>query len=194
MDSSDFRPRSEQLMAPENTILVVIDFQEKLLPAMRGSKTIEFNAGRLLDAADCFDIPVVATEQYPQGLGPTVSKIAKRITEPIIEKKEFSAFATTERFGQLRRQGKLNAVICGIESHVCVLQTAFDLMSDGWRTFIAVDAVSSRFKQDRRTAITRLEGAGATLVTTEMTMFEWCRTAEHPEFKHISRLAREVGP
>ncbi len=194
MDPSEPRPRSIDLMEPENSILVVIDFQERLVPAMRDSKTVVFNARRLLDAAERFSIPVVATEQYPQGLGPTVSQIAQRITTPIKAKKSFSAFAATDRFDALRESGRVNALVCGIETHVCVLQTVLDLMADGWQTFVAVDAVSSRFKQDGKIALSRMEACGATLTTTETALFEWCATADHPEFKGVSNLVREVRP
>ena len=97
-------------------------------------------------------------------------------------------------FEGLRGRGIHKILVCGIEAHVCVAQTVFDLMADGWSVYVAVDAIGSRFEIDSRTAGQRMDSGGAVITTTEAAMFEWCEVAGTPEFKEISRLARETGP
>lgn len=183
-------PRSPELMSRDDTALLVIDVQEKLLPAISGGTKIVWNIHRLLDAASVLGLPIAATEQYPKGLGPTVSELAKRLSERP-EKLTFSAGGCPQIFADLRSRGTHNILVCGIEAHVCVQQTVLDLLADGWRVFVAADAVGSRFDIDYQIALRRMELAGAVLTTTEAAMFEWCATAAAPEFKRISQLARE---
>jgi nicotinamidase-related amidase len=186
-------PRSPELMSRGDTALLVIDVQEKLIPAIPNGLRVVWNVRRLIDAAKILGLAVAATEQYPKGLGPTAPELAERLG-PMPSKLIFSAGACSEVFEQLRGRGIHKVLLCGIESHVCVAQTALDLLADGWRVYVAVDAVGSRFEIDYRTAMARLDSAGATLTTTEAAMFEWCEAAGTPEFKEISRLAREPGP
>lgn len=193
MNEQHCLPRSAELMSRGDTALLVIDVQERLLPAIDRGERVVWNVRRLLDAAKTLGLPVVGTEQYPKGLGPTVAELAERIG-PMPSKLTFSSGGCPEVFEQLRGQGIHKILVCGIEAHVCVAQTVFDLLADGWRVYVAVDAVGSRFEIDCGTALGRMDSAGATLTTTEAAMFEWCQTAGTPEFKEISRLAREPGP
>jgi nicotinamidase-related amidase len=186
-------PRSPELMSRDDTALLVIDVQEKLVPAVADSKRVVWNVRRLLDAAKMLGLPATGAQQYPKGLGPTVPEIAERLG-PMPSKLIFSAGGCPEIFEQLRGRGIQKILVCGTEAHVCVAQTVFDLLADGWRVYVAVDAVGSRFEIDCRTALQRMDSAGATLTTTEAAMFEWCEVAGTPEFKEISRLAREPGP
>jgi nicotinamidase-related amidase len=186
-------PRSPELMSRGDTALLVIDVQEKLLPAIPSGSRVVWNVRRLIDAAKALGVPVASTEQYPKGLGPTTPELAERLGA-MPSKLTFSSCGCPEVFERLRARGIHKVLICGIETHVCVAQTALDLMADGWRVYVAVDAVGSRFEIDYRTALGRMDSAGATLTTTEAAMFEWCQTADTPEFKEISRLAREPGP
>jgi nicotinamidase-related amidase len=186
-------PRSPELMSRGDTALLVIDVQEKLLPAIADGPRVAWNVRRLIDAAKVLGLPVAATEQYPKGLGPTVAELAERLG-PMPTKLTFSAGGCPAIFADLRSRGLCRILVCGIEAHVCVAQTVFDLLADGWRVYVAVDAVGSRFEIDRRTALDRMDSAGATLTTVEAAMFEWCDAAGTPEFKEISRLARETGP
>jgi nicotinamidase-related amidase len=185
--------RSSELMSRGDTALLVIDVQEKLVGAIAGGPRVVWNVRRLIDAAKTLGLPVIGTEQYPKGLGPTVPELAERLG-PMPTKLAFSAGGCPGIFEELRDRGLQKILICGIEAHVCVAQTVFDLLADGWRVYVAVDAVGSRFEIDRHTALGRMDSAGATLTTVEAAMFEWCETAESPEFKEISRLAREPGP
>jgi nicotinamidase-related amidase len=185
--------RSPEMMSRGDTALLVIDVQEKLLPAIADAARVVWNVRRLIDAAKVLGLPISGTEQYPKGLGPTTPELAERLG-PLPSKLTFSAAGCPEVFQQLRSRGIYKILICGIEAHVCVAQTAFDLLADGWRVFVAVDAVGSRFDVDYRTALARMDSAGATLTTVEAAMFEWCAAAGTPEFKEISRLAPEPGP
>ena len=180
-------------MSRGDTALLVIDVQEKLVPVIAGGPRVVWNVRRLIDAAKVLGLPVAATEQYPKGLGATLPELAERLG-PMPSKLTFSACGCPEVFESLRTRGIHKILICGIETHVCVAQTVCDLLADGWRTYIAVDAVGSRFEIDQRTALARMDSAGATLTTTEAAIFEWCEAAGTPEFKEISSLAREPGP
>jgi nicotinamidase-related amidase len=184
-------PRSPELMSRDDTALLIVDVQEKLLPAIAGGVRVVWNIRRLIDAATILGLPVAATEQYPKGLGPTVAELAGRLGA-MPSKVAFSAGGCPKIFDGFRARGVGKILVCGIEAHVCVGQTVLDLLADGWRVFVAADAVGSRFETDYRTALQRMDSAGATLTTAEAAMFEWCETAAAPEFKQISRLARET--
>jgi nicotinamidase-related amidase len=183
-----------ELMGRGDTSLLVIDVQEKLLAAMADKEGIAWNVRRLLDGAKVLEVPVLGTEQYPQGLGPTAPELASRLGA-VPSKLAFSCGGCEEvvaSLAALRERGVCKILLCGIETHVCVAQTAFDLMADGWRVYVAADAVGSRFEPDHRIALQRMDSAGATITTTEAALFEWCQAAGTPEFKQISRLARET--
>ncbi len=193
MNEHSTLPRSHELMLRDDTALVVVDVQEKIVTAVTDGPKVAWNVRRLIDAARTLGLPIVATEQYPQGLGPTVPELAERLG-PAPSKLTFSVGGCPEVFrslGELRDRGVCKILVCGVEAHVCVAQTAFDLLADGWRVYVAADAVGSRFEIDLGTALRRMDSAGATLTTVEAAMFEWCATAAAPEFKAISRLARE---
>jgi nicotinamidase-related amidase len=178
------------MMTPGDTALLVIDVQEKLVAALPEGKRVVWNVRRLLDGAKILGLPVVGTEQYPQGLGPTVPELAERLG-PLPSKLTFSCGGCPGVFADLEKQGIGKILLAGIETHVCVEQTALDLLAAGWSVFVAVDAVGSRFEIDHVTALDRMNSSGATLTTTEAALFEWCAAAGTPEFKQISKLARE---
>ena len=183
-------------MTANTTALVIIDIQEKLVRVMPDADRLIWNVGRLIEGAAALGVKIVATEQYPEGLGPTVPELTERLKaaqapEPVA-KKRFSCTGCETLFEELRDKNTIDLLLCGIEAHVCVQQTALDLLADGWRVQVAVDAVSSRFDIDRQTALARMEAAGITLTTVEAALFELCETAESPAFKTISRLARSV--
>ena len=186
-------PRSPELMSPRDTGLIVVDVQEKLLRHVPGHQRIVWNIRRLLDGAKILGVKVAATEQYPQGLGPTTSLLAERL-DAIASKMTFSCAGCPDIFENLAVDGFHKLLIVGIETHVCVQQTVLDVMANGFRAYLAVDAVGSRFAEDRRVALRRMELAGASLTTTEAVLFEWCEIAGTPEFKRISELVREPLP
>lgn len=180
-------------MSRGDTALLVVDVQERLVPAIAGGARVVWNVRRLIDGAKTLGLPVVATEQYPKGLGPTVAELAERLG-PVPSKLTFSCGGCPELFDDLRSRNICKILVCGIEAHVCVQQTVLDLLADGWRVYVAADAVGSRFEADHRIALGRMDSAGATLTTTEAAIFEWCEIAGTAEFKQISQLAREQGP
>ncbi|MCU0877123.1 MAG: hydrolase [Pirellulaceae bacterium] len=185
--------RSPELMNRDDTALLVVDVQEKLLPLIPGSAQLVWNIRRLLEGAAALGVRTLATEQYPQGLGPTTAELAKRL-ENIPAKLAFSCGECGELFTGLADQGIWKILVCGIETHVCVSQTVHDLLGEGFRVYVAADAVGARGPLDHEMALRRMDSAGATLTTTEAALFEWCERAGSPEFKKISALVRESPP
>jgi nicotinamidase-related amidase len=186
-------PRSPELMNRDDTALVVVDMQAKLLPLIPGSARLIWNVRRLIDGAKILGVHAVATEQYPQGLGPTEPQLAERLGT-IPAKLAFSCGECGELFAGLQEQGIWKLLVCGIETHVCVGQTVHDLLAEGFRVYVAADAVGARGAIDHDIALRRMDSSGATLTTTEAALFEWCGRAGSPEFKEISRLVRESPP
>ena len=192
-EKSSAHPRSPDLMSAEDSALLVVDAQVKLLEIIPQRARIVWNIRRLLDAANALRVPVAATEQYPDRLSPTVPELRERIGSAP-NKMCFSACVCGEIFEAWRADSRSRVLLCGIESHVCILQTALDLAAAGFEPYVAVDAVGSRYAIDYEIALRRMESSGVILTTTETAMFEWCRTADRPEFKKISALAKESPP
>ncbi len=190
-EQHDSYQRSPELLDREASILLVVDMQEKLLPFIPEAEGLIRRCRKLINAAKLFSVPVCSTEQYPKGLGYTTPEL-KELLGPLPEKQRFSCAETLrERMREYRESGRDQFVLCGIESHVCVLQTAFDLMSAGFRVYVVADSVASRGKIDYEIALRRMSDAGATLVTHESVMFEWCVSSGDPNFKQISNLVKE---
>ena len=184
-------PRSPELMSRDDTALLVVDVQDKLVRSIPDSDRLVWNIGRLIEAAQLLGVPVTATEQYPQGLGATVAPLATRLGA-IPAKLTFSCVGCEALRSRLEELDRPNILVCGIESHVCVQQTVFDLLHAGYRVLVAVDGVSSRGALDLQVALRRMESSGATLTTVEATLFEWCEAAGTPEFKQISNLVKQT--
>ncbi len=187
-------PRSPELMSRHDTAVLVVDVQERLIPLIPGYRRLVWNIRRLLDGAEKLGLPALATEQYPRGLGHTVAELAARLPTPIAEKSCFSCRECGELFAGLTERGIDKILVTGIEAHVCVQQTVHDLLAQGFRVYVAVDAVGSRFALDKEIALRRLENIGATLTTTEAALFEWCEFSGTPEFKAMSNLVKEAAP
>jgi hypothetical protein len=185
--------RSPELLSRGRSGLLIIDVQEKLIPAIVHHEQLQWNLRRLLDGASLLKVPCWGTEQYPEGLGPTVPSLAQRLGE-IPAKKRFSAYGCGTWPKPWVEQGIHQVVVAGIEAHVCVLQTVLDLLSSGFQVHVVIDAIASRRPHDYETALRRMENQGAILTTVEMVLFEWCETAADPEFKKISALIREAPP
>ncbi len=180
-------------MSVGETALLVVDMQERLIGEIADHRRVVFNVRRLIEGAEILGLPVVATEQYPKGLGPTVPELAELLAE-VPEKLTFSCGGCPEIFENLENQCISKLLVCGIEAHVCVQQTVLDLLAGRWRVFVAVDAVGSRFEIDLNTALRRMDSSGATLTTTEAVLFEWCDAAGTDRFRQISRLVRRAQP
>jgi nicotinamidase-related amidase len=183
--------RSNELMSPHDTALLVVDVQQKFMPIVQQSERMVWNIRRLLDAAQLLGIASRATEQYPQGLGATVAELAERLPT-VDEKLRFSSSQVPGLVEDWTAAGIHKVLLVGIEAHVCIQQTALDLLSEGYPVYLAVDAISSRNPLDGEVALRRMESCGAILTTTEACLFEWCESAEHEHFKQISALAKEV--
>jgi nicotinamidase-related amidase len=177
-------------MSAADTGLLVVDVQEKLLPKILGHRLLEANVGFLIDAARLLDMTVQCTEQYPKGLGGTVAALAAKLPDRP-EKVAFSSCHAPGIVEGFHRAATPKVVVCGIETHVCILHTALDLLAADFRVYLPVDAVGARYAIDHDTALRRLEKAGAVLTTTEGCLFEWVGGAGHPKFKEISRLVQE---
>lgn len=193
MDAPPTLPRSPELLLRTASALLVVDMQTRLMPVIDGRERITWNVGRLLDGATILGVPRVATEQNPTRLGGTIPALSDRIGSPV-SKMCFSGGERGNVFRQWQEQGIFQVLLVGVETHVCVLQTALDLQADGFRVFLAADATGSRFAFDRDIALRRMEGAGVSLTTTESALFEWCERAGTPQFKQISELVKQSPP
>ena len=173
------------LIEKDKSSLIIIDVQEKLVSVMPKSHKFIENIIKLQKVANILEIPILISEQYPKGLGKTIDKIKENMgsNNTIIEKTEFSV--------PLKKSSTSHFIICGIEAHVCVLQTAINLISKQTKIYVVQDAISSRFKKDYLTALSRLDKyPNIEIVTTEMVLFEWLRKSGTKEFKAISLLIK----
>lgn len=174
------------------SLLCVIDVQERLLAVMPDAGRIVSRCRRLATAARLLDVAGLITEQYPRGLGTTPRDLA-HLLPPALEKTSFSCLGCAA-FAQAIEPHHHVAVLAGLETHVCVAQTALDLLARGLGVAVCVDAVGSRHAIDHEIALRRLEASGAVLVTSEAVLFEWCRSADHPRFQDVRRLVVEPEP
>jgi len=182
--------RSPELLDRQRSRLLVIDMQERLLSVIPNAVSVTARCEQLLRGSQILGVPTSATEQYPEKLGSTVSPLVELLGERPAKLRFSCADALEWSQNCPGPADRDQVVLAGIETHVCVLQTACDLLAAGFRVYLATDAMASRSEQDRRMALDRLAAAGATLTTTESILFEWCEVAGTPEFKQISRLIK----
>jgi nicotinamidase-related amidase len=172
---------------PKRSLLLVVDFQSRLMPAIHDGGTAVRNANRLIEAAKLIGIPRLFTEQNARGLGPTVADVP--VEQGRLVHKQF--FDACREDGFLDRiPADAHVVVAGCEAHVCVQQTVLGLLHASRKTYVVRDALGSRHPEDKETAIRRMERHGADIVTTEMVVFEWLQTAEHPEFRRAVALIK----
>lgn len=175
----------------QSAVLAVIDFQDKLLPKIPVADAIISQTVRLIRFARLLDIPILWSEQYPDGLGPTNAAIANELTEVRpLQKLAFSCLGDPIIARELVRLGRRDLLLTGIEAHVCVMQTALEALDQGFEVYVVRDAVASRAKSEYKTGLARMQSWGAELVTTEMVMFELLREAGTPEFKKALPLIK----
>lgn len=172
----------------ENSELVLIDFQPRLMAAIHEGEAVIRNASHLLAAARRLDVPRIMTEQNPARLGGTVEALAPQDAEISYAKQSFDAGADPQIAARL--DGDAAVVVAGCEAHVCVLQTVLGLLEDGRRVHVVADAIGSRDPKSHAAAIERMRHHGADIVTTEMVIFEWLRSAENPAFKELVALIK----
>lgn len=180
--------KSPNLIDAQNALLVVIDIQERLLPAIHHSEQLVERTNWLLKIASELGVPAWFTEQYPQGLGHTIEKLrTHHSVANTIEKSHFSAWQAPEFQKMLRINERQQIILVGMETHVCVLQTALDLKHFGFDVYVVNDAVSSRTEASKETALKRMEQAGIHIVNAEMVTFEWLHDSANPMFRTISK-------
>lgn len=174
------------------TMLVVVDAQERMMPAIEDNEAVADQIVRLVKACCVLEIPMLVTEQYSKGLGPTLPQIRTAMQEWYrpIEKMTFSAVGEMYFMGQLEASGRQHILVCGVEAHICVYQTARDLRSYGHEVEVVADAVGSRRNRNRDIALERLTRHGVELTTVEATLFDLMITAENSKFKEISALVK----
>jgi nicotinamidase-related amidase len=176
----------------DRTTLIVVDVQEAFRKAIPDFERIARATATLIEGAEAIGIPVVITEQYPKGLGETVPEVAEHLPDGV-QPLEKVVFAASEAEG-FDLEGRDQALVCGIETHVCVNQTALDLLASGVDVQIAEDAVGSRTDENKRVGLHKMERAGATLTSVETALFELLGRAGTDEFKQVQRLILDYAP
>ncbi|MBN1491931.1 MAG: hydrolase [Phycisphaerae bacterium] len=185
--------RGPKRLSRAESVLLVVDLQEKLLPKIVGGEAVVAASCRLIRAVEILGVPVLVTEQYPRGIGTTTPAVREAVGarwKPPVEKTTFSCCGV-EAFGEaLRAIGRDQVLVVGIEAHVCVQQTVLDLLALGFSPFVCADAVGSRGEMDCRVALERMRDAGAVITTTEAVLFELSVRADTNDFKQILELIK----
>lgn len=175
----------------QDTALVVIDFQERLMPAIADNEEVERRAAKLIKGAKVLGLPVVVTQQYTKGIGSTVDTVTEALGDfQHIEKTTFSCMRTEEFREKIKKLGRKNIIVCGVEAHICVLQTVLQLMDEGYNVYIAVDCIGSRNENDKLWGITRMGEAGAVVTTYESALYELLQDSKAEGFKEISAIVK----
>lgn len=176
----------------ENSILVIVDVQEKLMKVMSNSDLCSAKVRLLANSLNLMDVPVVVTEQYPKGLGNTVLCVKEVLAENVtyIEKSAFSCCGADAFNDKIAELGRKNVILCGVESHVCVLQTAIDLKGKGHNVILCGDAVSSRNENDKALALSFMRHNNIQVLSTESVIFALLKDSKHPAFKAVSALLK----
>ncbi|PKL82736.1 MAG: hypothetical protein CVV24_08610 [Ignavibacteriae bacterium HGW-Ignavibacteriae-3] len=183
--------RHPNILKRDKTALLVIDIQERILPVIFEHERVVENTLKLINGFKVLNLPVYFTEQYPKGLGHTESKIKIALEDSVaFNKMMFSCIGASGLFERLKKNEVGQIVVCGIESHVCVMQTALDLLANDFKVHIAADAVSSRRKFDYKTALNRMQNNGAEITLTESVLFELLDVCGTDEFKAVSKLVK----
>jgi len=177
----------DRLMNRVRSQLVLVDYQSRLMPAIHEAETVVKNGRRLGEAARLLAVPILVTEQNSKGLGHTVPELGIE-GYPVIEKQTFGSCATPAFLEAIDNEHDL--IVAGCEAQVCVLQTVLGLIERNRRVYVVRDATGSRQMESKEAALARMQRAGAEIVTTEMVVFEWLRTSDHPTFRSIVNLIK----
>ncbi len=180
-----------KVLNKNKSALLVIDIQERILPVIFEYERVVQNSIKLIKGFKTLGLPVYFTEQYPKGLGPTSTQIKEALEDAqAIEKMSFSCSGAPGLFNELKNRNIEQVVLCGVESHVCVMQTALDLIANGFQVHVAADAVSSRREFDFNIAINRLRSSGSEVTLTESVLFELLEVCGTDQFKAVSKLVK----
>lgn len=176
------------LLTLQQSCLLIVDVQEKLTPLILNHETVVENCHWLMRLAHELEVPIHLSEQYPEGLGRTVEPLLSEASDAVYSSKIFFSCASdSECLEKINNAGHQDIIIAGIETHVCIMQTAIELQALDKNVFVVVDAVSARHDIDHRYGLKRMKAAGVTLITHEMVFFEWLRQAGTPRFKQLSK-------
>lgn len=179
------------MLSRSSAVLVVVDIQGSLFQAMQDKENLLANAIKVVRGANIFNLPIVVTEQTPVKLGPTVPDLARELTgSKAVSKESFSCWGNNGFREEMESFSRRDAVLIGIECHVCVYQTAIDLMDNGYRVHVVSDAVSSRTSDNRNIGLKAMEKAGAHLTSAEMVLFELLKSAGDAKFKEIYKIVK----
>jgi len=175
----------------KNAIVLAIDFQERVITAMHESEDVIRKTVIFFKGCRILDVPILVMQQYTKGLGGTIAPIKEALGEfEYIEKEIFSSYKNEEFKAKLEQSGKTEIIVTGAEAHVCVQQTVLDLLDHGYKVYVLVDCISSRFAMDRKFSMKRMETAGAIFTTMESMLFEMLGSANHPRRKEITQLVK----
>lgn len=175
----------------ENALAMIVDVQEKLFPHIHDYAGLERNLSILIEGLKILEIPIIVTEQYPTGLGKTIDSVSGMVADyPLKEKTAFSCCDEPAIMEQIELSTKREVILAGVESHVCLLQTALDLYERGFKPIVVEDCVGSRKPEDKRIAMKRLAQEGIRVTSYESILFELCRFSGHKGFKAISKLVK----
>ena len=182
--------KSHKVILENETLLLILDMQEKLISNIKGNQLLTFNIKKLIDTCNLLNVRIAITEQNPLKLGKTLESLLEKKEYPIFEKMEFSCNKNKNFTNYIKKYNFKNIIVCGIESHICILQTSIELLRNGLNILIPRDAIGSRNKIDNDTAFLRLISSGAVASTTESLICELCKTANRKEFKEVSKILK----
>jgi nicotinamidase-related amidase len=178
------------LLKRTETIFLIVDLQERLMPVMNEKAALVANCNKLIAGAGILTVPIIVTEQYPKGLGATCAEITLPADQVVIAKNSFSCFGSDDLQARLRVINPTSIVVAGVEAHVCVLKTVLNGLEHGYEVHVVADAISSRRQYDKEIALARMRQAGAFIATTEMILFQLMEAAGNDEFRQISKLIK----
>ncbi len=181
---------NRQVILEDETLLLIMDMQEKLINNIKGNQLLIFNIKKLIDACNLLNVRIAITEQNPLKLGMTLESVIDNNKYPKFEKMEFSCSKNDRFINYIKKYDFKNIIVCGIESHICILQTSIDLLTKGFNIIIPRDAIGSRSDIDNDTAFLRLISSGAVASTTESLICELCKSSNRKEFREISKILK----
>ena len=181
---------NNKVILEEETLLLILDMQEKLISNIKENELLIFNIKKLIKTCNLLNVHIAITEQNPLKLGKTLESILENKEYPIFEKMEFSCSKNKNFINYISEYNFKNIIVCGIESHICILQTSIDLLQKGLKILIPKDAIGSRNEIDNDTAFLRLISSGAGASTTESLICELCKTSNRKEFREVSKILK----
>ncbi len=193
-DLKENKDNNSKVILEDETLLLILDMQEKLISSIKSNQLLIFNIKKLIDTCNLLNVPIAITEQNPLKLGNTLESILEGKEYPKFEKMEFSCSKNKSFIDYVKKYNFQNIIVCGIESHICILQTSIELLGQGLNILIPRDAIGSRNQIDNDTAFLRLISSGAVASTTESLICELCKTSSRKEFREISKILKKSFP